>query len=227
MGKHTKHMLGLTDADRGDLTTSKCAALGVFYSIKAALSQVYGSADFAGRSVAIKGVGKLGGELARLVSEAGGQVVIADIDDDACKNIQKQIKNVKIVSTDSISAEKVDVYAPCALGKEFNNQNIDRLRCKIIAGGANNQLGTEEAGDIISERGILYAPDYIANAGGLIYVADELEPDGFKVSRVKERIAKIEKTMNEIFSDADKSKRPTHRIADELAQDRINKARHV
>lgn len=226
MAKYTSHMLGVKAADRGDLNTSNVAALGVFYAIQAALARLYGTEELTGRKVAIKGAGKLGGELARLVTEAGGQVYISDIVEERCQTLQTRLSNVTAVPNGQIHKQVVDVYAPCALGGEFNEDTIKELRCKAIAGGANNQLADDAAGDLLYKRDILYVPDYIANAGGLIYVADELEADGFNQKRVLERTKSIKQTIATILERAEQEKVSPHRMADLVAIKRIKEARH-
>ena len=224
MAAATKHMLGVVAAERGDLNTSKVAALGVFHGIKAALRQLHGTADFSGRAVAIKGAGKLGGELARMIIAAGGQVLVSDVNQEACRVLKEQWPAIEIVDNDTIHAQKVDIYAPCALGNEFNTTTIPKLRCDAVVGGANNQLENIAAGDLLHERSILYAPDYIANAGGLIYVADELEPGGFSKERVLVRTAAIEETLGLIFEEAKQQGLPSHVVADRLALERMHGA---
>jgi glutamate dehydrogenase/leucine dehydrogenase len=221
MAKETSCMLGVKPFKRGNLTTSKAAALGVFTAMKAVLFSLYGSNDFNSRSVAIKGVGKLGGELARLVSEAGGIVFVSDIDQVKCIDLQKNINNIEIIDNENIHKIPVDIFSPCALGNEFTPKVIKELICKAIVGGANNQLAGDASGRLINNKGILYVPDYIANAGGLIYVADELEPGGFNEQRVIKRISAIEKTTLEIFSQANKQNLPTYKVADMIALSRI------
>jgi len=221
MAQHTSHMLGVTPGDRGELTTSDMAALGVFQAMKACLKQLYGSSDFRGRTVAIKGVGKLGGELAHLIIKAGGSVLVSDIDTDKPHSLQKRQPRTKAVDNRKIHEQEVDIYAPCALGNELTKENSLRLRCKAIAGGANNQLADDAIGELLYRRDILYAPDYIANAGGLIYVADELELGGFKRSRVLKRTRAIENTVNAIFRQAAEQKLPTYKVANTIARTRI------
>lgn len=223
MGQYTSDMLGLTEADRGDMTTGKTAALGVFYAMRAALTKLYSQPDFGGRTVAIKGVGKLGSELARLVVEAGGSVSVSDINPAACEQLKAQLPSVTVADNAAIHTLPVDIYAPCALGNEFTTDNIAELQCRAVIGGANNQLATEDVGDQLVARGILYAPDFIANAGGLIYVADELEPGGFNKERVVERTKAIEQTMLTIFETAERENKPPHRVADDIALSRIER----
>ncbi len=222
MAQSTKYMLGVSVADRGELSTSKMAALGVFYSCKAALQHVFGSDDFRGRTITIKGLGKLGGELARLAHNEGAVVIGADIDPKKTADIQKELPDVKIVSVDEIAQIKCDIYAPCALGNEFTSKNIGGLQTKIISGGANNQLVNERVGEALFKKGILYAPDYVVNAGGLIYVSDELEPGGFNKHRVLKRVADIQTTLTNIFERAATQNMPTHRISDQIAKERIS-----
>lgn len=222
MSTQTSHMLGVTKADRGELSTSKVAALGVFYAMKATLKYLEGNPNFRDKRVAVKGVGKLGAELVRLLTDAGAHVVIADIDKDKCDSLHKRLGNkVDVVPVESIHRQEVDLYAPCALGNEFTKKNISELRCRAVVGGANNQLESPIVGDYLNRRHILYAPDYIANAGGLIYVADELEQDGFRKERVLKRAQLIEQTITTILEQASKRKIAPHRMADILAESRI------
>lgn len=222
MATQTSYMLGVVEADRADLNTSNVAALGVFCAMKATLRNLYGNTDFKGKKIAVKGVGKLGAELTRLAQNAGANVIIADVDSVKTQSLKKQLQNVTISSVDEIHQQEVDIYSPCALGNDLTPKIVGELRCKAVAGGANNQLSDIESGDLLSQLGILYAPDYISNAGGLIYVADELEPGGFDKDRVIRRTKAIEDTMNTIFQQASQQHVSTHRIADKLALERIN-----
>lgn len=221
MAKFTSHMLGVKEADRGNLTTANVAALGVFYGIKAAFEHIYGSNDMQGKKIAIKGLGKLGAELLRLTHEEGAKIVTADINVEVTQAITQRYPDVTIVSPDEIHTQQVDLYAPCALGAEFDEKTIAELKTNIIVGGANNQLVDESIGDRLFEKNILYAPDYIANAGGLIYVADELEKDGFNKDRVMARTQKIHDTLSEIFRRSKAEQKATHRIANAIAQERM------
>lgn len=220
MAESTTHMLGVIEADRGDLTTSSIAGLGVYYSAKAALKQLYGSDSFLNRSIAIKGTGKVGSALAQLVTDEGGKVIVSDIEHDQCKRLQVAIPSIQISDNFHIHRQVVDVYAPCALGQEFTESTVEELQCRAIAGGANNQLASLEIGYVLHDKGILYAPDYIVNAGGLLYVADELEPGGFNSARVHERTAAIQNILRQIFERAAIENLPPFVVADRIAAER-------
>lgn len=221
MSQKTKHMMGVVPADRGGLNTSSNAALGVYYAMHAAVKKIFDVDDIKGASVAIKGAGKLGGELARLVSEAGGKVYISDIDPDKSKYAEANFPGVTAVDNKLIHKQEVDIYSPCALGKEFNLATVKQLKCRAVVGGANNQLENDEAGDLMHDKGILYAPDYVTNAGGLIYVVDELEEDGFNKERVLDRTRFIKDTLLEIFDTSVNEQVPTYKVADMIAKFRI------
>jgi glutamate dehydrogenase/leucine dehydrogenase len=120
-----------------------------------------------------------------------------------------------------IAHQSVDIYAPCALGGEFDTRSVKRLHCKAVVGGANNQLVDARAGAALHARGIVYVPDYIANAGGLIYVADELEPGGFSQERVRSRVAGIESTVADMLTRSQQTSKPPGEIADTIALERV------
>lgn len=196
---------------------SPWAALGVFYALKAGLEFLFGSSGTQGRTFAIKGLGKVGEELCRLLYENGGNIIAADIDKKRLRETKTKFPKMRIVSTAAIHKQKVDVYCPCALGDEFTKATIPQLRCKMICGGANNQLGSLEAGELLHRRNILYIPDYLANAGGLINVVAEFEKNGYNKEQVEARIRNIEKTAKKILKLSEKSKKPTSQVADDLA----------
>lgn len=226
MGQHTRHMLGLTNADRGDLSTAKCAALGVSYAMKAALNELYKSDNLYGRRIAIKGIGKLGGELAKILHAAGANLLVADTNVAKSQQLARELPGINVLPTSEIHKQEVDIYSPCALGNEFQRKVIQELSCKIVAGGANNQLPNTKAGNQLHKRGIIYAPDYVANAGGLIYVADELESNGFDQARVLSRISEIQTTLADIFKRSSTQNLATYKIADTMANERIKSQKH-
>lgn len=222
MAKDCQYILGIGGGDRHGLSTSKTAAMGVQLAIKAAAKHKYGSDDLKGKVIGIKGLGKLGAELAVLLGNDGASLVVADINADQITDLQKKLPNLKVVPAAEIHKHQMNIYAPCALGHEFMSETIRNLKCDIIAGGANNQLIDDQAGDEIFKRGILYAPDYIANAGGLIYVSEDLETDGFHLERVQKRLENIRDTLGVIFKNSERDNKPTHRVSDILARKRID-----
>lgn len=225
MAKHTSHMLGVSQADRGDLTTSKMAALGVYHCIKVSLTRAYGDDSLKGKIIGVKGLGKLGGELARLLHEDGARLIVADVDEAKAKEVARKYPGTTIVSPSEIHRQAMDVFSPCALGGEFRVKTLGELKTKIIVGGANNQLADDRVGDKLFREGILYAPDYITNAGGLIYVADELEEDGFHKQRVLKRVSDIKTTLEQVFDISQKEGIATHRVANDVGLKRIEKGR--
>lgn len=198
---------------------SPWAALGVFYAIRAALKSVFGSEDISGRSFAVKGLGKCGLELARLLSEQGGEILGADINQEKIKKAKELLPKIKIVSPEEIHRQKVDLFAPCALSGDLNQKTISELRCKIVCGSANNQLSTIEDGSRLHEASILYIPDYLANAGGLVNVVAELAPGGYNKSWVEMKTEGIEATAQKIIDLSKKEMRPTSEISDGLAHE--------
>jgi leucine dehydrogenase len=194
------------------------AALGVFHALLAALKEVFGSEDLRNRTIAIQGLGKVGFGLAQLVHEKGGKVIAADIKEEAASAAARKLKNIKIVSAKEIHRQKVDVYSPNTLGAEVNERTINEFRCSIICGGANNQLKSDYYGAVLQRLGILYVPDYVANAGGLINVVAELDKRGYSKERVREKVAGIRETVNKIIALSKEKKKPTNEVADELAR---------
>lgn len=214
LAKESKFIIGRPGIG-GD--PSPWAALGVLYAIKAGLEFLFGTSDIQGHTFAIKGIGKVGGELCRLLYENGGNIVAADIDKKRLRGMKTKFPKMRIVNTAKIHKQKVDVYCPCALGDEFTKATIPQLRCKMICGGANNQLSSLEAGELLHRKNILYIPDYLANAGGLINVVSELEKNGYNKEQVEARVKNIEKTTKKILELSQISKKSTNRVTDDLA----------
>ena len=200
---------------------SPYAAISVFYSIQSAVSFVLKKDNLKDIKVAIKGVGKVGSELANLLHKAGANLYVSDVDESSLKKIKTKIPKINIVDNETISSLDVDVYSPCAMGNEFSVNNIDKIKAKIICGSANNQLADSKAGDMIFEKGITYVPDYIANAGGLIDVVDELQDGGYNKDRVMKNINNIKDTVTEILSLSKKENQPSYKVADKIAERRF------
>ena len=205
---------------------SPYAALSTFYAIKTGIAEVFGSENLENRSVAIKGIGKVGSELMRLTLNEGAKICIADIESARVDATQKKFPKIKTVDTKDIHRQLVDVLSPCALGNDISQENIKEIHARIICGGANNQLTNNEIGDELFQRRILYVPDYVANAGGLVNVVDELEKDDYNRDRVLKRIENIKKTLSTIYLLAKQRNQPPFRIADKLAEEIFNGNSH-
>lgn len=200
---------------------SNYAALSTFYSIKVALEEKFGDPQIKGRKFVVKGVGKTGSELVRLLSQEGGDIIVSDTDKKAINSILCQYPNVQIAPVNEIEKQKVDVFCPCALGDDITAKNISDLGAKIIVGTANSQLETDKIGDDLFDRGILHVPDYVANAGGLIDVADELLPGGYNKDRVMSNIYKLKDTLKIILKGSREQNISPNRIANQIAEGRF------
>jgi leucine dehydrogenase len=188
--------------------------------MKACALEVFGSDSLKDRTVALQGVGKVGHALCGYLVEEGAKVTIADIDVD---NLARAVGDfgVETVPLEKIHAVDAEIYAPCALGGGINDDTISELKCKIIAGPANNQLARHEHGDKLRDLGILYAPDFVINAGGLINVEDELR--GYDRERALHKVKGIYKQLQNIFTMARERNISTAQAAIEHAQERIRK----
>jgi leucine dehydrogenase len=218
LSEHTSCIIGRPDI--GDLP-SRWAALSVFVSMHPALESVYGSASFSERTVAIKGLGNVGLDLAKLVTDAGGSVVAADIDEKKIADAKAALPKMEIVATEEIVHARTDIFAPCALGGDISEQYALSSESKIVCGAANNQLSSERVADLLFERGILYVPDYVANSGGLINVVDELNPKGYDKERVKEKVHDVGRTVQELIQESKRKSVSTEAVAGEIARQRI------
>jgi leucine dehydrogenase len=203
---------------------SPWTALGVFQGIKAAAAARLGSESLEGVTVAVQGVGHVGIHLCSLLHEAGAKLLVADVNRDNLVSLCEQVP-ATVVSPRDILFSDADVLAPCALGNVLNSETIPRIRAKIVAGAANNQLASVKDGARLTERGILYAPDYVINAGGVISVANEYLGN-ITAAKVRSEVCRIPERLRRIFADAESSARPTNVVADELAQQIVAEGRH-
>jgi leucine dehydrogenase len=203
--------------------STKFTALGVYYSIQSCLAEVFGNGDVAGRIFAIQGLGKVGAGVLEYLYPEAATIYVSDINPDQTKEIKKLYPNVIAVRPEEIHKQAVDVFVPCALSHAVNTQSINELNCKIIAGGANNQLESKEMGEILLAHDILYAPDYVANAGGLIAVFDEYENKQYEEERVLQKVMGIKDTLGKIISQSLEKGQPTNSIANQMAEEIFNK----
>ncbi|MDH3457175.1 MAG: hypothetical protein OER90_10075 [Gemmatimonadota bacterium] len=199
IGEETEHVHGYDRTTGQLLDPGPYTALGVYSGLRAALRHVFNSDELQGRTVLVQGVGDVGEPLARMLSEAGAIVLLSDSDDPKVTRLGKAL-GAACVASDAVYGTQCDVYAPCAVGATLNAETIPRLACRIVAGSANNQLGEEADAERLHERGILYAPDYVINAGGA--TALPLLGTGHDPQQVRERIRGFETTLTEIFNEA-------------------------
>ena len=211
---------GRTVAHGGAGDSSVLTAYGVFQGMRAAAEQVWGEPTLAGRTVGVAGVGKVGRHLVRHLIEDGASVVVTDVHAPSVESVRAEYPQVTAVgSTDELVAGDLDVYAPCALGGAISDEVLAVLGAKIVCGAANNQLAHPGIEKQLEERGILYAPDYCVNSGGLIQVADELA--GFSFERAQQRAAGIFDTSRQVFALAQADGVPPAIAADRLAERRM------
>jgi leucine dehydrogenase len=219
MLKFSPYFIGKT-GQAGD--PSYFAALSTCDAIKIALDFLFKSSKIQGRKFAVKGAGKTGSFLAKLLAFAGGQVFIYDHDAKKVKQLMKTSKNI-FEAKAKIEELDVDVFCPCALGHDITVDNVDKIKAKIVAGTANNQLTSLEVADALFKRGILYIPDYIANAGGLLDVADELMPGGYSRKHVLKSIDDLQITLKKVLQISKKQNVSPLRIAHEMAEKKFLK----
>ncbi len=211
---------GRTVAHGGAGDSSVLTAYGVFQGMRAAAEATWGAPTLHGRTVGVAGVGKVGHHLVRHLVEDGAEVVVTDVNPDAVARVQAEHPDVRTVAdADVLVAGELDVYAPCALGGALTDDVVAVLSARIVCGAANNQLAHEGIEKQLEDRGVLYAPDYMVNAGGLIQVADELE--GFSFDRAKARAEKIYDTTKQVFALAAEDGVPPAVAADRLAERRM------
>jgi leucine dehydrogenase len=219
ISERTPHVLGRSPERGGSGNPGPDTAVGVFHGIRAACRRVFGDADLSRRSVAVQGAGSVGWRLLELLRDAGARIVVADIDEDRARDAAAAT-GASVVAASEIVRTDRDVFAPCATGGILSAETIPMLRCRIVAGAANNQLETDEDDDRLAEAGILYAPDYVVNAGGVIHLAGH-ETLGWDEATVSARLAGIEHTLGEVFELAEDKGITTAEAADLVADARI------
>jgi len=215
-----------SEALGGPGDTAAATALGVVSGMRACLKAVYGDERFQGRHVAVQGVGAVGSHVVELLVQAGALVTIADVDEERVRSVATH-EQVTVVAPGEIATLPVDIYCPCALGGVLNQTSIPTLRCAIVCGSANNQLQEEQDGELLEQRGILYAPDYIVNAGGVIVGADSLLPGGYKQQRAEAAVRRLYQAVEQVISLAKEQHVSTNRAAALLARKRIEMMKQV
>jgi phenylalanine dehydrogenase len=225
--KETNCIVGIPEAYGGGGDSSIPTALGVIYGLKATNKAVFSTTDLSGKTYIIQGLGKVGYKVAEQLLEAGADLYVSDINQEAVKAIQEHAKQVgsiaRFVSGDEVYSVDADIFIPCAFGGVINDETIEKLKVKAIVGSANNQLLLESHGKLLKQKGILYAPDYIVNAGGLIQVADELY--NYNKERVLTKTKSIYTSLLEIYKEAELDNITTIEAANRFCEKRIDERR--
>ena len=221
VARETRYAHGRSDSYGGCGDSSVLTAYGVFQGMRAAAQHSWGSPSLTGRTVAVAGVGKVGSWLVGHLVEDGADVVVTDVDPAAVERLRIRHPKVQAVAdTAALVRTPHDVYAPCALGGALDAETVEVLPARIVCGGANNQLATPEMADRLVERGILYAPDYLVNAGGVVQVEDERH--GFSFVRAQSKVSGIFDVALQVFQAADAAGVSPAVAADQLAEERMN-----
>jgi len=215
----TQHVMGVPESIGGSGDPSPIAALGVFMGIKASVKEFYGNDSLTGRTIIVQGIGHVGENLVRLLCDENAKVYASDINEDAVAHVTKKY-GAEAVSNNTIFEIDADIYAPCALGATINTQTIAKLKCNIIAGSANNQLEDEQLhGRMLLEKGILFAPDYVINAGGIINCYSELM--GFSKKRTMQLTENIYEATRNVLKLSKAENISTIEAANKIAEKRI------
>ncbi|MFI6509371.1 Leu/Phe/Val dehydrogenase [Streptosporangium sp. NPDC050855] len=226
VARESSYVTGRTLAHGGAGDSSILTAYGVFQGMRAAAEHSWGTASLRGRRVGVEGVGKVGHRLVGHLVEDGAEVVVCDVSERAVERLVGLHPQVQVVADRlELTASALDVYAPCALGGALDDDTVARLSATVVCGGANNQLAHPGVEKQLADRGILYAPDYVVNAGGVIQVADEIE--GFNMDRARAKATQIHDTTLKIFSSAAEDGVPPAVAADRLAERRMSEVGRI
>jgi leucine dehydrogenase len=223
VGEHTTHVLGRSPEHGGSGDPAPGTAQGVFHGIVATLRHAMGSATLAGHSVLVQGVGSVGGRLSELLHDAGATLLVADADRARSDQVAARV-DATVIDADSVIGAECDFFAPCATGGVLSAATIPRLRCRAVAGAANNQLAEPHDAELLAEAGIPYAPDYVINAGGVLHLAG-YETLGWTDEQMAARLEGIGETLVEVFSTSEREGITTDAAAGRLARARIDAAR--
>ena len=220
----TKHVLGLPVAAGGSGDTSIMTGLGIYVGMKACAREVWGSDSLMGKRIVLQGFGKVAFNTAHHLLKENAQLMVGDVYEGALDRAKEM--GIKVVPLDNIYDMECDIFSPCALGGVLNSDTIPRLKCRLVAGAANNQLRTDEDGWELQRRGILYAPDYIINAGGIINASAEYET-AYSPERAREKTERIYDTIGQVIARSKSEEVPTACAADRLAEERVSSVRKV
>lgn len=221
IASRTDHVTGLARSRGGSGDPSPVTALGVYASIRACCERVFGTQSLKGRSVCVLGLGHVGSRVASRCARDGAELLVADVDEG--KRAVAEKLGARWVTPEQAMEAQVDIFAPCALGGLLDEETVPRLRCRIVAGAANNQLAEDHIADLMHARGLLWAPDFVVNAGGLINIAEELR--GYDSAAARKRVRGLVETLREIFAKAEASGSTPLTAAMELARQRLSAGR--
>jgi leucine dehydrogenase len=217
MAETTRHVAGLTQGRDASGDPSPFTAYGVFLGIEVAVRHRLGADSLKGLRVAVQGLGNVGRHLCDRLAQAGAHLIVSDLRPEAVQSVV-EAHAATAVAPEAIHAADADVFSPCALGGSIHAAMLDALKAKVVAGGANNQLATPDMGEVLRQRGVLYAPDYVINAGGIINVSAEVT-QAYDRQAVMQKVERIPRTLESIFARAEIEAHPTDAIADAMARD--------
>ena len=221
--EETRFVAGLDEGAAASGDPSPVTAKGVYLGIREVARRLFGTDDLNGRTIAVQGVGSVGGYTCDHLAAAGAKLIITDIDQDALAAVAKRT-GARMLAPDEIYDTEADIFSPNALGAIINEKTLGRLKVKGVAGGANNQLVVPEMGEFLRRKGILYAPDYVINGGGIINVAAEISGT-YSRDWVEATLAMLMVTLGDVLDEALRSNQPTNYVADRIARARIAAAR--
>jgi leucine dehydrogenase len=216
----TDHVVTLPEHAGGAGDISPATALGSIQAMRACAKRAWGTPELEGKSVALQGLGMVGGKVLPMLVEAGAEVVVTDIDEEKVEMAIKEF-GVKAVDPEEIYSQEVDIFAPYALGAVINDDTIPQLKAKVVAGAANNILAEERHGDELERRDIVYAVDFVANSGGTIFDTDRYRKGGFQPERAMTNVRRIFERIEEIFDISERDGVAYYRAAERLAEERI------
>jgi leucine dehydrogenase len=225
VAERSPYVFGRTVQGGGSGTSAPSTAIGVFHAILASVAKAFGSPNLTGRTVLVQGVGAVGRSLAAALRDAGATLILTDVDELRAKEAANEL-DAEVVPPKEAVVTECDVFSPCAVGGVLDATSIASLRCRVVAGAANNQLAQAEDAERLAERGILYAPDYVVNSGGIIHLAS-LELLGEDEARRDERVRGIADTLTEVFRTAEAKGISTGAAAEQMVQRRLAEGRRV
>lgn len=220
--QESDYLVGLPEEYGGSGNTAIPTAYGVFEGIKATVKAAYDKDSVEGLTIAVQGAGKVGSMTIEHLIGEGANIIVTDVVEESLNTLKEEFPQITIVKPDEIYEQECDVFVPCALGAIINDETIPKFKCKAIAGSANNQLAEARHGIALHEKGILWAPDFVINSGGLIQVADELEMGSSNHDRLMAKVSTIYDILADIYVKSKEDNITTMEAADTLSQDRID-----